>query len=78
MGTKVNTAAAMKAYIDITVVVFAHRINRTGGNAFSTFDTLLLSDDHTAPRPLTEGTGRTSGNTWSRIAAQADLGNESR
>ena len=78
MGTKVNAAAAMKAYIDITVVIFTHGINRTGGNAFSTFDTLLLSDDYAAPLPLTEGAGRTSGNTWSWVAAQTDLGNESR
>jgi hypothetical protein len=70
--TEVDTAAAVQAYIDLSLVILADRINRAGGNACPASDTMLLTNHNTASLPLAEGIGWTRGDTGRRIAAETD------
>lgn len=72
--TKIDTTAAMQADINLSMVILANRINRTGGDTFPTPDAMLFSDHNTTSRTLAEGTGWAGGNTGSRVTAQTDEG----
>jgi hypothetical protein len=66
----------MQAHIDLSLLILADRINRTGGDALPAPDTMLLADHHTTSLPLAEGAGWTGGDARGRITAKTDEGDK--
>ncbi len=76
MGAEIDTAAAVQANIDRTMLVLTYRIDRASRYALTASDTLLFTDDDPAPLALTESAGRAGSDTRRRVTAKADKGHE--